>query len=404
MIEILNEIWFTMRVNKLRTFLTGVSVSWGIFMLIMLVGVSKGVVNSFTSNEAMVSSNMVEITGGITTRAYRGLKENRKITLKSENIDVLRQEAGRRIDNIMGDVTASGVTVSTATDHVVKDYAGVHPGSHTDITMLHGRFINEKDIADSRRMIVLDSVSALTLFDSSAEAIGRIVIMRGLGFKVVGVYKHNWISELFIPYTTAVALQGYDNKIERIRVVTRDVNTIEESADFEQSLRATLSNVNKHAADDESAIHIWNRFSNFLSRQQAMGVLNAAMWAVGLLTLITSIIGVGNIMFVSVRERTHIIGIQRAIGATPRHILTHIIVEGIVLTTVFGYVGIVMGMFGTELVDMAFGRSGYIKDPTVDLTLAVEVTLILVVAGALAALFPALRAIKVKPVEALRTE
>ncbi len=135
-----------------------------------------------------------------------------------------------------------------------------------------------------------------------------------------------------------------------------------------------------------------------------MRILNTVMWVIGMLTLITGIVGVSNIMFVSVRERTHEIGIRRAIGAKPRSILTQVIVESVALTTIFGYIGIIMGTIGTTVLDKAFGNTDFIKNPTVDVSIAIEVTIVLIIAGALAGLFPALRALKIKPVEALRTE
>ncbi len=225
-----------------------------------------------------------------------------------------------------------------------------------------------------------------------------------MAFNVVGVYDHEWKTDIFIPYTTARALAGYNDDLGMIRVVTGNLKSEEDAETLEKSIRATLGRSNSHAADDNSAIWVWNRFESYLANQKVMNILNIVMWVIGLLTLITGIVGVSNIMFVSVRERTHEIGVRRAIGAKPRNILAQVIVESVSLTTIFGYIGILLGTVGTEILAHVFAGSDFIKDPTVNLSLAMQVTCVLIVSGALAGIFPAMRALKVRPVEALRTE
>ncbi len=207
-----------------------------------------------------------------------------------------------------------------------------------------------------------------------------------------------------MPYTTAWALSGYNDNINTIIVETKGLKTQEDADNLDNSIRATLGKANRHNADDQGAVWLWNRFSSYLSALEAQNILNITMWVIGLLTLITGIVGVSNIMFVSVRERTHEIGIRRAIGAKPRNILTQVIVESVVLTSVFGYVGIILGTIGTEILSEYFADTEFIRNPTVDLSLAIEVMLVLIISGAMAGIFPALRALKIRPVEALRTE
>mgnify|MGYP000776432316 FL=1 len=228
--------------------------------------------------------------------------------------------------------------------------------------------------------------------------------MTGLSFTVVGVYDHQWQSSIYIPYTTARALKGYDDKLSTLRVSASGINTLEKADELEKKVRATLGKSESFDPDDSSAVWVWNRFSNYISNLKVTDILNTVMWVIGLLTLITGIVGVSNIMFVSVRERTHEIGIRRAIGAKPARILKQVILESVAMTTVFGYFGILLGTIGTEILSRMFAGSDFIKDPTVSISLALEVTLVLIVAGALAGLFPALRALKIRPVEALRTE
>lgn len=250
----------------------------------------------------------------------------------------------------------------------------------------------------------MNNKTADILFDNPEDAVGKFVKVNDLAFTVVGVYEHRWQDNIYIPYTTAKAITGNKDKLNTIRVTTKNLKTEEDANQLEKEIRATLGKANKHAADDNSAVWTWNRFADYMSSQKGMQILNIVMWVIGMLTLITGIIGVSNIMFVSVRERTHEIGIRRAIGAKPHDILTQVIVESVALTTIFGYIGIIMGTVGTSVLDKMFADTDFIKNPTVDLSIATQVTIILIIAGALAGFFPAMRALKIKPVEALRTE
>lgn len=404
MIDLAKEIWQTLSTNKLRTLLTGMSVAWGIFMLIMLLGMAKGVLNSFSSSDFAKSANVIQLWPGKASKAYHGLKEGRRVDLKEPNLKDIERENQARVVEAAPELSSSSTTISTSKDYVTKSYTGVYPEAQEQKKMTYGRFINENDLAKQRKVMVMDKKTAEILFDKPEEAIGKIANMSGLSFTVVGIYDHRWQNTIYIPYTTAKALNAYSDKLSTIRVTTTQLSSEGEAQQLENDIRATLGKANRHAADDESAVWSWNRFANYLSGQEGMRILNTVMWVIGMLTLITGIVGVSNIMFVSVRERTHEIGIRRAIGAKPRSILTQVIVESVALTTIFGYIGIIMGTIGTTALDKAFGNTDFIKNPTVDVSIAIEVTIVLIIAGALAGLFPALRALKIKPVEALRTE
>lgn len=404
MIDLAKEIWQTLSTNKLRTLLTGMSVAWGIFMLIMLLGMAKVVLNSFSSSDFAKSANVIQLWPGKASKAYHGLKEGRRVDLKEPNLKDIERENQARVVEAAPELSSSSTTISTSKDYVTKSYTGVYPEAQEQKKMTYGRFINENDLAKQRKVMVMDKKTAEILFDKPEEAIGKIANMSGLSFTVVGIYDHRWQNTIYIPYTTAKALNAYSDKLSTIRVTTTQLSSEGEAQQLENDIRATLGKANRHAADDESAVWSWNRFANYLSGQEGMRILNTVMWVIGMLTLITGIVGVSNIMFVSVRERTHEIGIRRAIGAKPRSILTQVIVESVALTTIFGYIGIIMGTIGTTALDKAFGNTDFIKNPTVDVSIAIEVTIVLIIAGALAGLFPALRALKIKPVEALRTE
>lgn len=407
MIDLVNEIWQTLCTNKLRTFLTGFSVAWGIFMLIILVGMAKGVMTSFQDGGMAQSSNNIQIWNGFASMPHQGLKEGRFIDLKDKNLAAIEHENGSHVSEVTAQLSPnSSVTLSTPRDSKSKSYVGVFPSeiNSQHLVMSEGRFINENDMNKMRKVVVLDRNTVQTLFGDTTNVVGRNVSINGLNFTVIGWYYHQWRNSIYIPFSTARAINGYTDKLDQIRVGIKNVKTEEDGENVEKAIRTTLSKQNKFDPDDQGAVYIWNQFTSYLTNLKAMSILNITMWVIGLLTLITGIVGVSNIMFVSVRERTHEIGIRRAIGAKPANILIQVIVESVALTTVFGYIGILMGTIGTEIIAHAFAGSDFIKDPRVDITLALEVTAVLVVAGVLAGLFPALKALKVKPVEALRTE
>lgn len=405
MFDLINEIWQTMRTNKLRTALTGLAVAWGIFMLIILLGISKGVLTSFQSSSLAQNPNKINVYPGNTSMPYKGLKEGRYIQLRDRNLDEIKNDNPNDVASATAEMNQSG-TISTPLDYIATSYSGVFPGTEKmlQLPMIYGRFINEKDLNDMRKVIVLNKKDAETLFKNIGSSIGKTVDVNGIAFTLVGIYEHEWRSGTFIPYTTARALSGFDDKVYSIQVDIKGVKNMEDAERVERNIKSTLAKYNQFDPDDESAVWMWNRFSSYLNSQEAAGVLNTAMWVIGLLTLITGIVGVSNIMFVSVRERTHEIGIRRAIGARPHNILLQVIIESVAMTTLFGYIGILLGTIGNEIMAQVFADGDFIKDPRVDLSLAIEVTVVLIVSGALAGIFPAMRALKIRPVEALRTE
>lgn len=405
MFDLINEIWQTMRTNKLRTALTGLAVAWGIFMLIILLGISKGVLTSFQSSSLAQNPNKINVYPGNASMPYKGLKEGRYIQLRDRNLDEIKNDNPNDVASATAEMNQSG-TISTPLDYITTSYSGVFPGTEKmlQLPMIYGRFINEKDLNDMRKVIVLNKKDAETLFKNIGSSIGKTVDVNGIAFTLVGIYEHEWRSGTFIPYTTARALSGFDDKVYSIQVDIKGVKNMEDAERVERNIKSTLAKYNQFDPDDESAVWMWNRFSSYLNSQEAAGVLNTAMWVIGLLTLITGIVGVSNIMFVSVRERTHEIGIRRAIGARPHNILLQVIIESVAMTTLFGYIGILLGTIGNEIMAQVFADGDFIKDPRVDLSLAIEVTVVLIVSGALAGIFPAMRALKIRPVEALRTE
>lgn len=406
MFDLAREIMQTLRNNKLRTALTGISVAWGIFMLIILLGMSRGVYNSFNSGVMAQASNSIQVWSGSTDRPYHGYKEGRAITMKGSDAQAVIDDMIPHVKSALPVIYGPTVTISTPRDYMSTNYHGIYPDylKAQGYSIVHGRNINEADIKENRKVIVMARRNVSQLFDSEADAVGKYVAISGLSFRVIGVYKSDWGQEVYIPYTTARMLNGFAEDINSIVVEVQDMKTIQQGEQLEKAVRGTIAREHEFDPSDESAVWIWNRFTNHMQMSNGLGILDMAVWIIGIFTMLSGIIGVSNIMFVSVKERTHEIGIRRAIGARPHSILTQIIMESVFITGLFGYIGVVFGIAVTELLDIIFADAEFLKNPTVTVSIALQVTLVLVIAGSLAGLFPALKALKVKPVEALRTE
>ena len=221
----------------------------------------------------------------------------------------------------------------------------------------------------------------------------------------MGVYTREWNEdETFVPFSTAMMMSGNNGEVHSFRVLIGNVENEADGEKAEEEIRRILAREHKFAPDDKGAVGMWNQFTNELTTRSALGILDIAIWVIGIFTMLSGIVGVSNIMFVSVRERTHEIGIRRVIGAKPRSILIQIVMESVAITTLFGYIGVAMGTLVTTAIAKLTEGTDFLKNPTVDISIALKVTLVLIIAGALAGLFPAIKATRVRPVEALRDE
>lgn len=406
MFDLISEILQTLKHNKLRTALTGFAVAWGIFMLIVLLSMAKGVTNTFEKNMLGSSSMRISIWGGRTSKPYHGYKEGRRIKLVEKDIALLEDEHPDFIKEVSSVIYGGSTNISTNKTYVSTSYDGVFPSYFAigDYT-IEGRAINAKDMKEKAKVIILPEAYAKQLFPPEGkDAIGQRVSVGGVSFKVIGVYESNRERTVFIPFTTAKSLASSPEELGSLQVSLQNVKSEEDGNNAEAKVRETMAGTHNFDPDDTSAVWLFNRFTNALQGQKAMGILTMSVWILGLLTLLSGIVGISNIMFVSVRERTHEIGIRRAIGAKPRSILIQVIAESVAITTIFGYIGIVLGTALSQVLAYLLADQEILTNPQVDLRLAFEVTLVLIVAGALAGLFPALKALKVKPVEALRDE
>lgn len=412
----LQEILGTVMRNKLRTVLTGLSVAWGIFILIVLLGAGNGLIHAFELNSGNVVMNSVKVYPGTTTKPWQGMQEGRNVELEQEDC---RLTAVRFPDNIMevgATVSQNAVDITYGKDHVSITLEGVMPSlvQIEGIKLVEGRFINQLDMRENRKVMVLHKKTVEMLFPRES-ALGKMIKVNGLAFKVVGIYDdQNFFSpSVYVPYNTLSLLYAKGNLVDNLMFTTRGLTDEKTNDRFEDDFRTMLAHRHQFDASDNGAVWIWNRFTQYLQQQQATSILHIAIWVIGIFTLISGIVGVSNIMLITVRERTHEFGIRKALGASPFSILRLIIAESVLITTFFGYVGMVAGILATEYMDRLFGQqtvdvgvfsATVFHNPTVDISVAIQATLTLIIAGTLAGFFPARKAVMIRPIEALRAD
>jgi len=407
MIDLAREILQTLGHNKLRTALTGIAVTWGIFMLIVLLSMARGVTNSFDHNMLSRNTAMIRVYAGKTSIPYKGNREGRYIQFDDADLRIVPEENARYVESVRSNISG-GNKLRTNKGEVSDGFSGVYPAEFVPArhgNIKRGRFLNQRDMDEKSKVIVIPQYYANQLFPPSGEnALGGRIDCNGLSFKVVGIYESEWNRHVYIPFTTARMLMADRKNFGNLTISLKNVTTEEDGTEAEEGIRQTLSATHNFSPEDDNAVYISNDFKNALTGKSAMGILDTCVWVLGILTLLTGIVGISNIMFVTVKERTHEIGIRRAIGAKPRKILTQVIAESVSITVIFGYIGVVLGTVVTQIIAMVVGNDGPLRNPTVSLSIAFEVTLVLILTGALAGLFPAMKALKVKPVEALRDE
>ena len=416
---LITEIWSTVRRNKLRTALTGFAVAWGIFMLIFLLGAGNGLINAMLLQSEEFLDSSMEVGGGRTSKPYDGLKEGRSIELNDKDMAVTGNNFSENVEQTGATYSQDGLTFSHGANYVSGTLTGVYPNEIkiNKKTMLYGRFVNDIDISQKRKVIVLSEDDARELMPLGTERIvGRYVDVDSTAFRVVGVYKADrsgMNTSAYTAFTTLRTIYNKGDKVETILFSFKGLNTQEANDAFEAQYRARLNRNHRAAPDDERSVWLWNRFTQNLQMNTGIGVIRTALWVVGLFTLLSGIVGVSNIMLITVKERTREFGIRKAIGAKPLSILRLIIIESVVITTFFGYVGMVLGVAANEYMDATIGRmkvnSGLFEatmfyNPTVGIDVCVAATAVMVIAGTLAGLVPARKAARIRPIEALRAE
>ena len=417
--ELIKEIWSTSKRNKLRTSLTGFAVAWGIFMLIFLLGAGNGLINAQLQQSTRFLANSMRVFPGETSKAYKGLKEGRSITLNDKDILISNKTYGQYVDDVGGRLEQYNVNINYGDNYVAsQSLVGVAP-THPKIDkteLIAGRFINEIDMKDQRKNVVLSRSQAKELSKDYRSLVGKNVKISNLNFQVVGIYKDDESrnnTEAFIAYSTIKTIYAKGDDAGSLEFTIKNLKTREDNKQFEKNYRASINNNHQAAPDDERTIWLWNRYMDNIQMNQGIAIMQTALWIIGLFTLLSGIVGVSNIMLITVKERTREFGVRKAIGAKPWSILKLIITESIIITSFFGYIGMVCGVAANEIMDATIGHTtvdtGLFKaamfvNPTVGIGTCIGATITIVIAGTIAGLIPAIKAARIRPIEALRAE
>lgn len=417
--SLLSEVWSTSKRNKLRTSLTGFAVAWGIFMLIFLLGAGNGLINAQLQQSTRFLANSMRVFPGETSKAYKGLKEGRSITLNDKDILISNKTYGQYVDDVGGRLEQYNVNINYGDNYVAsQSLVGVAP-THPKIDkteLIAGRFINEIDMKEQRKNVVLSRSQAKELCKDYHSLVGKNVKISNLNFQVVGIYKDDESrnnTEAFIAYSTIKTIYAKDDDAGSLEFTIKNLKTKEDNEKFEKNYRASINNNHQAAPDDERTIWLWNRYMDNIQMNQGIAIMQTALWIVGLFTLLSGIVGVSNIMLITVKERTREFGVRKAIGAKPWSILKLIITESIIITSFFGYIGMVCGVAANEIMDATIGHTtvdtGLFKaamfvNPTVGIGTCIGATITIVIAGTIAGLIPAIKAARIRPIEALRAE
>ena len=402
------EIVDTIRSNKLRSFLTAFSVAWGIFMLIVLLGSGQGLAHGVEYQFRDDAINSIWVIPGQTSMPYKGLQPGRRLQLTNEDHDDIERGVDG-VEHITSRFQISGtLRVRYRGETGTFDVRAVHPGhlyvektSSTD-----GRFLNELDIREHRKVAVLGSKVAQALF-KGGPALEKEIEINGVAFKVVGLFTdaggENELEKIYLPVSTAQRAFGGANKVGQIMFTTGEA-PIDKTHAMSDDVHGRLAQRHTFSVDDARAVYVRNNNENFQRFVQVTTAIRLFVWVVGFGTILAGVVGVSNIMMIAVRERTREIGVRRALGATPWSVVSLILKESILITSVAGYVGLVLGLVTLQVAAGFLPKDGFFINPEVDLSVALQATVLLIVAGAAAGYFPARRAGRLRPVEALRNE
>ncbi len=406
------EIYFTIKQNKLRTFLTAFSVSWGIFMLVILLGAGNGLENGVKYQFRDVATNSIWVMPGQTSIPYKGMKSGRQIHLTNEDYKSIHNSIPE-IDHMSGRYYVNGeFTVRYRDKYSSFDLLGCSPG-HMYIEnqqVVLGRFIDNFDM-DNKRKVAAIGVDVRDILFGEENPIGKYIDIGGIQFKVIGVYDDagggNEVKRIFIPLSTAQLAYNGSNRMHQMMFTVGNAS-LKESKNIVNDVKDILIKKYKFSPDDNRAVFIWNNVEQFQKFMDLFAGIRLFLWIVGIGTIVAGIVGVSNIMLIVVKERTREIGIRKALGATPSSIIRLFLQESVVITFLAGYIGLLGGIGiiqGLNYLMHAMNIDAeYFRNPQVQIYVAVGAMLLLVIAGLLAGYIPAKKGASVNPIEALRDE
>ena len=403
------EIFMALGRNKLRTFLTGFAISWGIFILIVLLAAGNGLMNGVSEEFSDQSTNVYMIYGGETSIPFKGHGTNRSIMFTDKDIRFLETEV-KEVDQVSPRINQSGfANFGDKSGSIFVQ--GVRPvfKDIDNVKMLEGRFISELDEKSSEKFIVIDDNLSKKLFENEASPLGQFVIVNGIAYKVVGVCESEGRSDGgngYVPFSTMKKITR-QSRYWMLHFTVKGLETKEDNEMFTEYLRTQLAHFHEFDPDDTSAVYIRSRQEEYLQTMKIFNTIQLFIWIIGFAMLISGIVGVSNIMRITVKERTNEIGIRKALGAKSRSILASIVTESLIITTIFGYIGMWLGMVVAEISGNILSKVQEGKEislnivPSIDIRIVLMATGLLIVCGVLAGFFPARNAVKIKPIEAM---
>ena len=407
------EIFDTIRKNKLRTFLTGLSVASGIFILVVLLGFGQGMQNGIEREFAADALNRIWVWTEPTTKAYKGLNPGRLLQLRNENHDFIQTQFADQLEYRSPVFRVRNVQVSYKNESVGYSVQGVSSNYQfiENEFMSEGRFINARDEAEAAKVVVLSNKIKKEVVPEGEDPVDEYLDISGIQFKVIGVYGdmggEREEQRIFIPITTAQRVFNGADRINNLSYTVKPAATYEqavsESVAFEQDMKAYLREAHLVAPDDPSAINSWNSLEESKRYYALTGNIKFFFWFVGICTIIAGVVGVSNIMLIVVRDRTREIGIRKALGAKPWSVIGMILHEAIFVTAISGFTGLILSMGLLELLGPNI-EVDYVENPSVSFQVAFSTVIVLIIAGAVAGFFPAWRAAKIQVIDALRDE
>lgn len=417
--DLFSEILSTLRQNKLRTSLTGFAVTWGLFIIIVLLGTGNGLMNALMSNAGSEIQNTIRVYPGRTSKPYQGMKEGTWIRLKDKDL-TFSEAFSKLIDNAAGVLSYSD-SLKLGKEIISTEIQGIDPGmkQRGNINLAAGRFINQLDIDQTRKSIVIDESVASQLLGDNPDfnkLLGKYITVGNIPFRVVGIFEDpegSWGHTSYLPFTTVRMMRTDGTWMSSIDLQFHGLETEKENDDFEKDYKRAISTFHGASPDDESTVYLWNMYMDQKEMSKAMRIMRTALWILGILTLLSGIVGVSNIMLITVKERIHEFGIRKALGAKPTSILNLVVVESIVITAIFGFIGMVGGLamnyymnstLASHPIDMGITQIYMFKDIGVGLDVALKAMILLIVAGSIAGIIPAWKGASVRPIEALRSE
>ena len=401
------EIFETIGKNKLRTFLSGFTVSLGIFIFIILFGLGNGLKNTFQEFFLDDASNAIFLYPGKTSKPYKGFKANRRIEFRNNDLRDIKENFSFYLEHLTPRITRNALTryKNQSNNYSTRAVAPGHQFVEKTILM-KGRYINQSDISRKTKVAVIGRMVAKDLFKSE-EAIGKYINLGSSAFKVVGIFQDeggdNEERNIYIPFTTRQLIEKSNDKVDQIILTYRKELGYLGAMGLENGLKKYFKEKKSVSPEDPNGFYIRNIADDLRETQQFAVVLQLIVSFVGLGTLIAGIIGISNIMVFVVKERTKELGIRKALGATPNSVIKMVLQESVFITIISGYLGLIFGVLVLENIGVKLDKY-FIKNPFIEISTALVATVVLIIFGAIAGYIPAKRASSIKPIIALRDE